>query len=171
MWREDSVVEWLTFLCYSIACLISFTISIAYYRKKRTLFCTMYMMLATGFAFIAMEEISWGQRIFNVATPDILAKYNYQEEMNLHNTDWFPLHTLFLIVGLYGAFSRFLIPKKLKSKYRSTVKLFVPEYYLFFYFFVVGGLYLYYEYVSPIAVTVFGEWIGWGEDRFMHGKD
>lgn len=170
MWREDSIIEWLTFLCYSIACLISLNISIVYYRKKRTLFCTMYMMLATGFVFIAMEEISWGQRMFNVATPEILAKYNYQGEMNLHNADWFPLHWLFIIVGLYGAFARFVIPKNVKIRYRSTVDLFVPAYYLFFYFFVVGGLYVYYG-VSSIAVTVFGEWVGWGEGRFMHGKD
>lgn len=34
---------------------------------------------------IAMEEISWGQRLFGFATPDGLAAVNWQGEFNLHN--------------------------------------------------------------------------------------
>lgn len=33
------------------------------------------------------EEISWGQRIFNIATPEDLAAINDQNELNIHNID------------------------------------------------------------------------------------
>jgi hypothetical protein len=32
-----------------------------------------------------MEEVSWGQQIFNWAAPEFFEKYNTQRETNLHN--------------------------------------------------------------------------------------
>lgn len=37
------------------------------------------------FIFAAGEEISWGQRIFGISTPDALLEANRQQETNLHN--------------------------------------------------------------------------------------
>lgn len=34
---------------------------------------------------IAAEEISWGQRIFNIETPDYVSEINWQNELNIHN--------------------------------------------------------------------------------------
>lgn len=41
------------------------------------------MFLAAG------EEVSWGQRVFNIKTPDSIAKHNMQNEFNLHNLEIF----------------------------------------------------------------------------------
>ena len=41
--------------------------------------------VACGFFLIAMEEISWGQRLLGFATPDALIVANTQNEFNLHN--------------------------------------------------------------------------------------
>ncbi|MBI5296230.1 MAG: hypothetical protein HY869_12215 [Chloroflexi bacterium] len=45
-----------------------------------------------GFAFIAFfgagEEISWGQRIFNIATPEALNQFNAQGEITVHNLEF-----------------------------------------------------------------------------------
>ena len=41
--------------------------------------------LALFFFVFAMEEISWGQRIFGWETPEQWKEVNYQEETNLHN--------------------------------------------------------------------------------------
>lgn len=38
-----------------------------------------------GLVFLALEEISWGQRIFGIETPETLKKSNVQGEINLHN--------------------------------------------------------------------------------------
>ena len=40
-----------------------------------------------------MEEISWGQRIFDIQTPDFFMKHNIQRETNLHNLLSSPFHT------------------------------------------------------------------------------
>ncbi len=37
------------------------------------------------FAFVAGEEISWGQRLFGFETPDALRAINTQNEFNIHN--------------------------------------------------------------------------------------
>jgi len=171
MTNEDSIIEWLTFIFYFIAFIISFSISTTFYKRNSVLFFFMYLLLSIGFFFIAMEEISWGQRILNLKTPEILGYFNRQNEINFHNIKGFPLHALFIIVGLYGAFSRFIIPNKVKIKYGSIVNLFVPSYHLFFYFFFVGSFYLYYDQLNSIGVILFGDRVGWLKDHFMYGKD
>ena len=44
-----------------------------------------YILLALIFMFGAGEEISWGQRIFNIETPQSLKQENVQNEINIHN--------------------------------------------------------------------------------------
>jgi hypothetical protein len=44
-----------------------------------------YLVLALILIFGAGEEISWGQRIFNIETPQELQKENAQDEINIHN--------------------------------------------------------------------------------------
>ena len=43
------------------------------------------MLFFLGFA----EEISWGQRIFHIQTPEALAEINMQDEINIHNLNIF----------------------------------------------------------------------------------
>ena len=42
-------------------------------------------VLVAGLVFIALEEISWGQRILGFESPEELESINYQGEINLHN--------------------------------------------------------------------------------------
>jgi len=44
------------------------------------------------FLFVAGEEISWGQRIFGLETPEVLQNHNVQGELNLHNLSIFDKH-------------------------------------------------------------------------------
>ena len=56
--------------------------NLLFLRTKRNLFfCLLglFCLIACG------EEISWGQRIFGVQTPEFLKKINRQDETNLHN--------------------------------------------------------------------------------------
>jgi hypothetical protein len=52
------------------------------------------------FFILAMEEISWGQRIFHVETPAILTQVNYQDELNLHNIFNPIIHNVYSAVSL-----------------------------------------------------------------------
>lgn len=42
-------------------------------------------ILGMGTFLCAMEEISWGQRIFQIPVPNFFRQYNMQSEFNLHN--------------------------------------------------------------------------------------
>lgn len=55
-------------------------------RSSRLVRCSLWL-LGTMCILLAMEEISWGQRIFGWATPESFLASNYQQETNLHNLD------------------------------------------------------------------------------------
>lgn len=50
--------------------------------KKNTMIALIFLFVC----FISLgEEISWGQRIFNIQTPKVIADANRQSELNFHN--------------------------------------------------------------------------------------
>ena len=170
-WQEDSPIEYATSICYFLSFVISFSIATTFFKRSLFLYSLLYFLLSICFIFVFGEEISWGQRIFSIETPEFFMTHNYQKEINLHNISGVPLHMLYIIIGFYGAFAWLIIPQKIKARHISKVNLFVPGYSLFFYFFTIFALYLYYDYLSPIAVSLFGEQLGWGKGHFIIGKD
>lgn len=50
------------------------------------------LLLALGLFFAAGEEISWGQRILGLETPESISEANTQDELNLHNLGAFQGH-------------------------------------------------------------------------------
>ena len=57
-----------------------------------------YVLGGMAMAFVAGEEISWGQRIFGFATPGFLMRLNEQEEFTVHNI----VNGMFEIIWLNG---------------------------------------------------------------------
>ena len=82
---EDNAVEWATtimLLCISILCIVRlFTIS----KEKSLTWKIGVFAFALVFFFGAGEEISWGQRIFNIESGAFFMENNAQKETNLHN--------------------------------------------------------------------------------------
>jgi hypothetical protein len=79
---EDGVFEYLTallFLLSSIFFLRSFILN------RNVFFILLSIIFFLGFG----EEISWGQRIFNLSTPGYFEKHNVQNELTLHNLEVF----------------------------------------------------------------------------------
>ncbi|TYR37590.1 hypothetical protein FXV77_06220 [Sphingobacterium phlebotomi] len=58
-----------------------FTVS----RDKTWHFRSVLVLIAVFSLFVAGEEISWGQRLFNVESPEFFKDNNAQGETNLHN--------------------------------------------------------------------------------------
>ena len=105
---EDKLIEYvggLALLIGSLAFLLCFLRTRkdpSYTLVKRTAF----LLLAITFFFGAGEEISWGQRVFGLDTPDSIAETNKQGELNFHNLDSserFPLRTSFSCSGSVSA--------------------------------------------------------------------
>ncbi|MEJ7694810.1 hypothetical protein [Daejeonella sp.] len=82
---EDSSIEWLTFAFLIAAGFLSLTVAVKIKRSHDYLHW--FFILFFGFNLLAgLEEISWGQRVFEVETIGVFHKYSDQNEMNLHNT-------------------------------------------------------------------------------------
>ena len=94
--EEGGIVEWATFLLLLISAYILFSCA---RNMRSSLFRVIYYVLS-GFSFvIGMEEMSWGQMIFNWKTPSQLALINDQGETNLHNIGFISSHSD-LVYGL-----------------------------------------------------------------------
>lgn len=75
-WAEyGSFLSWAAATCF-LACLL---FGDRGFRKPGV------VLLAFGTFFVAMEEISWGQRILDIPSPTVFTQYNLQGEINLHN--------------------------------------------------------------------------------------
>ena len=82
LYTEDGIFESLTVLCLLSASLIWIKcIRSAKYSNIQICFCFLFVLSLV----FAMEEISWGQRIFGWKTPKVWAAINYQNETNIHN--------------------------------------------------------------------------------------
>lgn len=82
---EDGFVEWLTVVALVASAVLMLRRAWALRKVRTPWFLFVTVMAAAVFLFGAGEEISWGQRLFSVETPEWLAERNKQSEMNLHN--------------------------------------------------------------------------------------
>lgn len=92
---EDSILEWGTVVLALIASVFFFTSGVLGSRFAFTL-CIAWLIFA-------LEEISWGQRIFGIESPEFFLEYNYQQETNIHNFFINPL-----VQWYYNGFNLFL---------------------------------------------------------------
>lgn len=80
--REDGLFENLTAIFFFTAAIFF----LRTYLKSRNIYFLLFFLI---FLFGAGEEISWGQRIFHIHTPDYWGKMNKQHEINIHNLKLF----------------------------------------------------------------------------------
>ena len=138
---EDGPTEYATafgFLCAAIL----LSISAFRARSKREdsplwYFCFL-SFLSVVLALVALEEISWGQRIFNLETPDVIAEINLQNELNFHNiftSDFIAIYllsaTLLFAVAILSCWSAIQNPRQ---KIFSELSRFFPDGSLIFLF-------------------------------------
>lgn len=81
---EDGLLEWLGFDALLFTGLLSFY-RLRLWRKRPLTFSLGVLLTAFVFSFGAGEEISYGQRLFNLTPPAFFQKYNKQGEINIHN--------------------------------------------------------------------------------------
>ena len=84
---EDYPIEWGSAILSFISCGIMGYVAFMFYQsslRQKTVYVLGTLALAFTFFLIAMEEISWFQRVFSIETPEAFSK-NYQGELNFHN--------------------------------------------------------------------------------------
>ncbi|MEJ2084276.1 MAG: hypothetical protein P8Y44_01185 [Acidobacteriota bacterium] len=82
--QEDEALEWATFWAFAIAAIVAFH---AAARQRQNGVRVPWFLVGIGlFCFVvAMEEISWGQRLLGYRPPAYFLAENYQQELNFHN--------------------------------------------------------------------------------------
>jgi hypothetical protein len=162
---EDGPIEWLSFACFAIAALAA-ALSASRFAKSGDSVLALACGIGTvALAFVAGEEISWGQRIFGFSTPDELLSVNKQGELTLHNvaTVQHVMHAAMLLVGAWGTLMPVLAPAAWRgSRLGALLDLFVPP------FFLVGSFGLVFAYrllrytiwiPSGYSITRYAEWV------------
>ena len=92
--EEDGIVEWTGAVFLFLAAVFFFLSywknqhrnNFRWFKTSKNIF---YLLLGILFLFGFFEEISWGQRIFNISTPEALKKINNQDEITIHNLYFF----------------------------------------------------------------------------------
>jgi hypothetical protein len=83
--REDGPIEWLTVVGLLLCAMLCFHRAVLQREPRPALFRWTAVLFGVAFLFGIGEEISWGQRLFGLQTPEWFAKNNRQSEINLHN--------------------------------------------------------------------------------------
>ena len=116
---EDGFVEYLTAIFLFFASIVAFYRVFEYRKLKKPLWVLTAAVLAFLFFFATGEELSWGQRIFNVESSDFFLKHNKQGETNFHNLVVGNVNLnilifsnlMFVVLVIYFVFSRLLVAK------------------------------------------------------------
>ena len=94
MTQEDGIVEWIGALGFLVASAIFIFLffrvdsaqDLLFVRPKKNIF---FLALGVLFFLGFGEEISWGQRLFEIETPHFMSQINTKNEINIHNTIFF----------------------------------------------------------------------------------
>jgi len=88
--REDSYVEYLGFLSLLSAGALLFAAGCLRFKQLLSgrAVTILFFIGAAVLLWASGEEISWGQRIFSIETPELLIRINKQQELNIHNINY-----------------------------------------------------------------------------------
>lgn len=150
--KEDHLIEWLQFFLFLASGILSFILALRFKKISKIMF-VLFLILSLGLIFVAGEEISWGQRIFNIEGHQVfdgeteipLLGENVQSETNLHNFRTFHnmVGPMYILIGAYACFGWFLfcMSEKIFKPKKEITRFFpflVAPPYLFFYFAPLG---------------------------------
>ncbi|MEO0356493.1 MAG: hypothetical protein AAF268_16855 [Cyanobacteria bacterium P01_A01_bin.3] len=162
--EEGGVIEYGTSVAFLLAAVFAIPVTKHLWARGNTILGGAYGMFALLLGFVAFEEISWGQRLLGVQSPEFFETNNSQAEITLHNLLWVNelIDPALIAVGLLGAFSWFMLRSLSRSKHgllRGGYALFVPSWFLSSYFLVVSAVYTCTRYIEPAHYTmsIYGE--------------
>ena len=140
---EDGTIENLSVIFYLITFIFSLIIAKIFFNNGKKTFGLLYLAMAIVFIFIAIEEISWAQRILNIPTTGFFSE-STQNEINIHDLEQLAIFEdpSFIIAGFVGGLLWIVFPKSKSTNVYSFRRFFVPGWYLMSYFLPVSIFYL-----------------------------
>lgn len=154
--KEDGFIENMQFLVLLFSGVVALHVSTRIFSKNKLL-SVVFLLTACVLIFVAGDEISWGQRILGISSPEYFLQNNAQEEITVHNHvsvhGTIPL--LYVFAGLYG--SSMWVVTKLFAQYfkkHKTFLILVPGWFLAPYFF--AGFF--YNFYTQLGDHHIGDW-------------
>ena len=151
---ENGVFESMTFAAYFVVAILSVIIVTKTKNKYEKI---LFAIIAFFTFFMAMEEISWGQGIFDqiygAEWGKSIKSGNFQGETTLHNNHLLQslLDPGFLVVGTVGCIMSFIHPY-IKDKI-GILKSIWPSRKYFTYFFVLFFVYFCSIFIRPLGIN------------------
>ena len=145
--KEDGIVEYFSAIFWFLSAIIVCFHTIKLSRGKINRYQLISnMLLMTFFIVCSGEEISWGQRLFGIETPELLKPFNVQNEITLHNIGSISVfsNTFFLLTVVFFLFVPFLIQKHTRIKNL-----------LYFFHFPIPNRFAMYIYIVSLFVWIF----------------
>jgi len=162
LYREDRYFEYMGAISLFVAAGLSFYIFFRAWKERRSagihwIKLAVYLGLALLYFFGAGEEISWGQRIFNIGQPAALAEENSQGELNIHNLPFIESNKLLKADNLFSVFwlgFAVLLPAAglLSRRLKHFAENFVPVVY-----WGIGALFLVNYFLAKFAKSIYAQ--------------
>jgi hypothetical protein len=153
------VVEWLTVWSFAFAAVVIARLALRETRSQG-LRAGWLFGVALFCLFVALEEISWGQRLLGARPPRYFLERNFQQELNLHNVASQGLRrwALIAVIGGYGLALPLLLRVPRASQLARRLGVFAPPLALAPVFALALALYLWYplEFSGEIVEATLG---------------
>jgi len=118
--EEGAATERLSAVFYLVSGILLLVAAVRRWRKRRSLGAVILtVLLGLFFIFIAGEEESWGQWIFEYQVPEKIQEVNIQNETNIHNLEVFNLLNPHRILLLFVLFIGIFLPLVYRFHRRS----------------------------------------------------
>ena len=145
--KEDGIVEYSSAFFWFFSAIVVCSHTIKLYRTETSRYQFLFNILLVIF-FIACggEEISWGQRIFGIGTPELIKSINVQGEITLHNIGSISVFSNFFFVITLTFF--LLVPFIIK-KYSQIKQA------LYLIYFPIPNRFVIFVYVGTLFVWIF----------------
>lgn len=134
---EDRILEMTQAVFYATSFFVGIATTLNMRKAAHHSSSLILMAFSAGMLLLAMEEISWGQRIIGFQTPAFIAAHNSQMEFNFHNIR--PIHNtlnyfylLFTLLAALACLSR----APLERRYGWPICHLLPEWHYAGYFLV-----------------------------------
>lgn len=145
--QEDGPLENAQAAGYLAASLISLSVAVSFARRRHAPDALLSLALTAALLLVCLEEVSWGQRVLDLPTPEYFKAHNVQGELTLHNLEWFNthLHRLYILFGLFCSFGWLFVRRRTAAAGAGEAAPLVPGWYLTFYFLPVAAVNLFFE--------------------------
>ncbi|MGH7571154.1 MAG: hypothetical protein ACREMK_04835 [Gemmatimonadota bacterium] len=124
--KEDGALEYLQVLLYTTAGCFALLVAV---RSRSSWVRWAFAVFGLACAFVALEEVSWGERLLGFDPPESIRDLNTQGEMTLHNLAPIQrfLHLAYIFAGLVAGLGWRVAEGLPDGRLRRDLKAILPD--------------------------------------------